>query len=118
MRTNTKINRHEKIACVLLSGKPVSPAEIEACFKGTDQEGVLYRLSTNIYNIRKDGGIVRVHKDGRKVTAYQLVNFDEFSPEGRYIGKAQNTQAVAPVAPAKREKQKATETTEVAQETV
>lgn len=96
MRTNTKINRHEKIACVLLSGKPISPADIEACFKGTDQEGVLYRLSTNIYNIRKDGGIVRVHKDGRKVTAYQLVNFDEFSPEGRYIGKQK---AVAPVAP-------------------
>lgn len=94
MRTNTKINRHEKIACVMLSGKPISPAEIEACFKGTDQEGVLYRLSTNIYNIRKDGGIVRVHKDGRKVTAYQLVNFEEFSPEGRYIGKQK---AVAPV---------------------
>ena len=94
MRTNTKINRHEKVACVLLSGKPISPADIEACFKGTDQEGVLYRLSTNIYNIRKDGGIVRVHKDGRKVTAYQLVNFDEFSPEGRYIGKQK---AVAPV---------------------
>ena len=96
MRTNTKINRHEKVACVLLSGKPISPADIEACFKGTDQEGVLYRLSTNIYNIRKDGGIVRVHKDGRKVTAYQLVNFDEFSPEGRYIVKQK---AVAPVAP-------------------
>jgi hypothetical protein len=118
MRTNTKINRHEKIACVMLSGKPVSPAEIEACFKGTDQEGVLYRLSTNIYNIRKDGGIVRVHKDGRKVTAYQLVNFDEFSPEGRYIGKVQKAQTVAPVASAKREKQKATETNDIAQETV
>jgi hypothetical protein len=99
MRTTTKINRHEKIACVMLSGKPVSPADIEACFKGTDQEGVLYRLSTNIYNIRKDGGIVRVHKDGRKVTAYQLVNFQEFSPEGRFIGRKQPVQAVAPVAP-------------------
>lgn len=97
MRTNTKINRHEKVACVLLSGKPVSPAEIEACFKGTDQEAVLYRLSTNIYNIRKDGGIVRVHKDGRKVTAYQLVNFEEFSPEGRYIGKQKTVAPVAPV---------------------
>jgi hypothetical protein len=97
MRSNTKINRHEKIACVLLSGKPVSPAEIEACFKGTDQEGVLYRLSTNIYNIRKDGGIVRVHKDGRKVTAYQLVNFEEFSPEGRYIGKTKTVQVAAQV---------------------
>jgi hypothetical protein len=98
MRTTTKINRHEKIACVMLSGKPVSPTEIEACFKGTDQEGVLYRLSTNIYNIRKDGGIVRVHKDGRKVTAYQLVNFDEFSPEGRYIGKTKTAQVAVQVA--------------------
>ena len=87
MRSITKINRHEKIACVLLSGKPVSPADIEECFKGTDQESVLYRLSTNIYNIRKDGGIIRVYKEGRKVTGYQLVNFEEFSPEGRYIGK-------------------------------
>ena len=110
MRSNTKINRHEKIACVMLSGKPVSPAEIEACFKGTDQEGVLYRLSTNIYNIRKDGGIVRVTKDGRKVTGYQLVNFDEFSPEGRYVGKVQ---PVAPVTPTRRETEKSEDTTEV-----
>jgi hypothetical protein len=33
-----KVNRHEKITQVMLSGKPVSPAEIEAVFKGTDQE--------------------------------------------------------------------------------
>lgn len=83
-----KINRHEKITQVLLSGKPVSPAEIAAVFAGTDQESVLYRLSTNIYNIRKDGGIVKVHKDGRKVTAYQLVNFNEFDANGRYVGPA------------------------------
>jgi hypothetical protein len=72
----------------MLSGKPVSPAEIETVFKGTDQESVLYRLSTNIYNIRKDGGIVKVIKDGRKVKAYQLVNFTEFDSNGRYKGKA------------------------------
>ena len=84
-----KINRHEKITQVLLSGKPVSPDEIRAVFKGTDQEGVLYRLSTNIYNIRKDGGIVKVIKDGRKVTAYQLVNYTEFDKNGRYVGAAQ-----------------------------
>lgn len=79
-----KVNRHEKITQVLLSGKPVSPAEIEAVFKGTSQEKVLYRLSTNIYNIRKDGGIVKVIKDGRKVKAYQLVNFDQFDSNGRF----------------------------------
>ena len=81
-----KQNRHEKITQVLLSGKPVSPDEIRAVFAGTDQESVLYRLSTNIYNIRLDGGIVKVHKDGRKVTAYQLVNFEEFDANGRYVG--------------------------------
>jgi hypothetical protein len=81
-----KINRHEKITQVLLSGKPVSPQEIAAVFAGTDQEAVLYRLSTNIYNIRKDGGIVKVLKQGRKVTGYQLVNFDQFDANGRFKG--------------------------------
>ena len=82
-----KQNRHEKITVTLLSGKPVSPDEIKSCFKGTDQESVLYRLSTNIYNIRKDGGIVKVHKEGRRVSAYQLVNYTEFDANGRYVGK-------------------------------
>jgi len=95
-----KVNRHEKITQVLLSGKPVSPDEIAAVFKGTDQEAVLYRLSTNIYNIRKDGGIVKVIKTGRKVTAYQLVNFTEFDKNGRYVGKKSTPTPVAtPVAP-------------------
>ena len=81
-----KQNRHEKITVTLLSGKPVSPDEIKTVFKGTDQESVLYRLPTNIYNIRKDGGIIKVHKNGRNVTAYQLVNYTEFDANGRYVG--------------------------------
>jgi hypothetical protein len=81
-----KVNRHEKITQVLLSGKPVTPQEISTVFEGTDQEKVLYRLSTNIYNIRKDGGIVKVIKNGRKVQAYQLVNFTEFDASGRFKG--------------------------------
>jgi hypothetical protein len=81
-----KQNRHEKITVQLLSGKPVSPDEIKGVFSGTDQEKVMYRLSTNIYNIRLDGGIIKVHKEGRKVTAYQLVNHTEFDSNGRYVG--------------------------------
>lgn len=102
-----KINRHEKITQVLLSGKPVSPDEIQAVFKGTDQESVLYRLSTNIYNIRLDGGIVKVIKNGRKVQAYQLVNFTEFDANGRYVGpqaKATPAPAAQPVAQVEAEK--------------
>ena len=79
-----RTNRHEKITVVLLSGKPVSPAEIQEVFKGTDQEKVLYRLSTNIYNIRKDGGVIKVHKDGRRVSAYQLMNPEDFDATGRF----------------------------------
>ena len=82
-----KQNRHEKITVVLLSGSPVSPDDIKACFKGTDQEAVLYRLPTNIYNIRRDGGVIKVFKTGRNVTAYQLKNWNEFNAEGRYIGR-------------------------------
>ena len=81
-----KINRHERITQILINGKPVSPAEILECLKGTDQEKVGYRLSTNVYNIRKDGGIVKVIKNGRSVQAYQLVNFSEFDANGRYQG--------------------------------
>ena len=91
-----KQNRHEKITVLLLSGKPVSPDEIKAVFAGTDQESVLYRLSTNIYNIRLDGGIIKVHKDGRKVSAYQLVNFTEFNADGRYIGTQTPVQQTTP----------------------
>ena len=90
-----KPNRHEKITQVMLSGKPVTPSEIGEVFRGTDQEAVLYRLSTNIYNIRKDGGIVKVIKDGRKVQAYQLVNYTEFDKNGRYVGKPTATKTPA-----------------------
>lgn len=80
-----KQNRHEKITVVLLSGNPVSVTDIQEVFKGTDQEAVLYRLSTNIYNIRKDGGVIKVHKNGRKVTAYQLMNPQDFDSNGRFV---------------------------------
>lgn len=95
MRLNTKINRHERVAQLMLSGRTISPEQFAEVFKGTDQEAVLYRLSTNIYNIRKDGGIIKVHKDGRKVTGYQLVNIDEFNAEGRYIGRQPKVISVA-----------------------
>ena len=94
-----KVNRHEKITIVLLSGKPVSPQEIADVFKGTDQESVLYRLSTNIYNIRKDGGIIKVIKDGRKVTGYQLVNNDQFDANGRFKGNQHLQTKATPVKP-------------------
>ena len=82
----------------------VTPDEIQAVFKGTDQEKVMYRLPTNIYNIRKDGGIVKVHKDtkdSRKVVGYQLVNHTEFNAQGRYVGKQTVSSKETTVSPEK-----------------
>jgi len=89
-----KQNRHEKITQVMLSGKPVTLEEIKTVFAGTDQEAVLYRLSTNIYNIRLDGGDVKVIRNGRKVQAYQLMNPECFDANGRYAGKPAVTESV------------------------
>jgi hypothetical protein len=80
-----KQNRHEKITVCLLSGKPVTITEIKSVFKGTDQEALMYRLSSNIYSIRRDGGVIKVHKTGKEVTAYQLMNFDRFDKDGRFM---------------------------------
>ncbi len=86
MRQNTKINRHEKIAALLKTGQPVSPEKIREAFSGTEEEMVLYRLSTFIYNIKKDGGVIRCIKDKRRVAGYQLMNPHHFNDQGRYVG--------------------------------
>jgi hypothetical protein len=86
MRQNTKINRHEKIAALLKTGQPVSPEKIREAFAGTEEEQVLYRLSTFIYNIKKDGGVIRCIKDKRRVSGYQLMNPHHFNDQGRYVG--------------------------------
>ena len=80
-----KQNRHEAILVTLLSGKPVTPDEIKSCFKGTEQEDVLYRLATNIWNCRLDGAVIKVVKNGRTVSSYQLLNPKDFDPSGRFI---------------------------------
>jgi hypothetical protein len=38
---------------------------------------------------------VKVIKDGRKVQAYQLVNYTEFDKNGRYVGKPAATKTPA-----------------------
>lgn len=84
---------HNKIAVVLSSGQPVTVQEIQNIFAGTSIEPVLYRLSTYIWNIKKDGGIVKAIKEGRVVKAYQLVNADEFDKNGYWVGKVEHKEA-------------------------
>ena len=90
-----KIRPHNKVAQVLLSGKVVSVDDIKASFAADSKmSALMYRLSTFIYDIRKfDNGVIKVIKDGRKVSAYQLVNFKEFDKNGCYAGKPAATPA-------------------------
>jgi hypothetical protein len=90
-----KIRPHNKVAQVLLSGKVVSVDDIKASFAAdAKMSALMYRLSTFIYDIRKfDNGVIKVIKDGRKVSAYQLVNFKEFDKNGCYAGKPAATPA-------------------------
>ena len=76
-----------KIAVVMKSGEPIKVEQFKQIFTGTTVEPVLYRLSTYIWNIKRIGGTVKVHKDGRNVEAYQLMNGDEFDDKGFYVGK-------------------------------
>ena len=74
-RKTTKFQPFQKLLTVMISGKPVTIDEIDATL---GKEIYMYRLSTYIWHIKTfANGVVKPIKDGRKVTAYQLVNVDE-----------------------------------------
>ena len=76
-----------KIAVVMKSGEPVTIEQFKQVFTGTKVQPVLYRLSTYIWNIKKNGGVVKSIKDGRKVVAYQLLNGNDFNSDGVFKGE-------------------------------
>jgi hypothetical protein len=76
----SKPQQFEKILTVMLSGKAVTKEEIEKTVPGIET----YRMSTYIWNMKMAGAVVKTVKDGRKVSAYQLMNVDEMK---KYIDK-------------------------------
>lgn len=67
-----KLKAWEKVYQYLMSGNVVSKEEFE---QNLGSEILMYRMSTFIWAVKKKGGgVVKVVKDGRKVTGYQLVN--------------------------------------------
>jgi hypothetical protein len=67
-----KLKPFEKLITVMITGKPVTVQEIESTL---GNEIHMYRLSTYIWHIKEfAGGVVKAIKDGRKVTAYQIMN--------------------------------------------
>jgi len=72
---STKLKPFQKLLTVLASGKPVTIEEIDATL---GKEIYMYRLSTYIWHIKTNAnGVVKAIKDGRKVTAYQVINVKE-----------------------------------------
>ena len=67
-----KLKPFQKLLTVMISGKPTTVEEIGAML---GKEIQMYRLSTYIWHIKTNAdGVVKAIKDGRKVTAYQIVN--------------------------------------------
>lgn len=72
---SSKLKPFEKLLTIMVSGKPVTIEEIDATL---GKEIYMYRLSTYMWHIKVHAnGVVKAIKDGRKVTAYQIVNVDE-----------------------------------------
>lgn len=72
---SNKLKPYEKLLTIMVSGKPVTVEEIDTLL---GQEIYMYRLSTYMWHIKTNvNGVVKAIKDGRRVTAYQLMNVDE-----------------------------------------
>lgn len=79
-----KLKPFQKLLTIMISGKPTTIDEIEAQL---GKEIQMYRLSTYIWHIKTHAeGVVKAIKDGRKVTAYQIVNVAEVKKYMTRIG--------------------------------
>ena len=94
-----KLKPFQKLLTVMISGKPTTVEEIGALL---GKEIQMYRLSTYIWHIKTNAdGVVKAIKDGRKVTAYQIVNVPDVKKYMDRVGITKSgfvagTSAVAP----------------------
>ena len=65
--------RWERLLMVLVNGGSISKEQIGA----TMQYDAVYRLSTEMWWLKKQGAVVKTHKTGREVTGYELINVKE-----------------------------------------
>ena len=85
---STKLKPFEKLLMIMKSGKPVTIEEIDATL---GKEIYMYRLSTYMWHIKTNAnGVVKAIKDGRKVTAYQIINVKEVEEYLKRTGVAKS----------------------------
>lgn len=81
---SSKLKPFQKLLTIMVSGKPVTIDEIDATL---GKEIYMYRLSTYMWHIKTQAnGVVKPIKDGRKVSAYQIVNVDEVKEYMNRVG--------------------------------
>ncbi len=79
-----KLAPFQKLMTVMASGKAVTIEEIDATL-GTEIH--MYRLSTYIWLMKTNANaVVKAIKNGRKITAYQIVNVAEVKDYLKRIG--------------------------------
>tara|TARA_B100000780_G_scaffold193279_1_gene136256 strand:+ start:6414 stop:6812 length:399 start_codon:yes stop_codon:yes gene_type:complete len=79
-----KLKPFQKLLTIMISGNAVTREEIDTLL---GKEIYMYRISTYMWHIKTNAnGIIRITKDGRKVTSYQLVNADEVKEYMRRTG--------------------------------
>jgi len=68
----------------MISGKEVSKEEIDTLL---GKEIQMYRISTYMWHIKTNAnGVIKVVKDGRKVSGYQLINVAEVKDYMKRVG--------------------------------
>jgi len=79
-----KLKPFQKLLTIMISGNAVTREEIDTLL---GKEIYMYRISTYMWHIKTNAnGIIRITKEGRKVTSYQLVNADEVKEYMRRTG--------------------------------
>lgn len=79
-----KLKPFQKLLTIMISGNAVTRDEIDTLL---GNEIYMYRISTYMWHIKTNAnGVIRITKDGRKVTSYQLVNADEVKEYMRRTG--------------------------------
>jgi len=79
-----KLKPFQKLLTVMISGKQVSKEQIETLL---GKEIQMYRISTYMWHIKTNAnGIIKVVKDGRKVSGYQLINVAEVKDYMKRVG--------------------------------
>jgi hypothetical protein len=79
-----KLKPFQKLLTIMISGNAVTREEIDTLL---GKEIYMYRISTYMWHIKTNAnGVIRITKEGRKVTSYQLVNADEVKEYMRRTG--------------------------------